>query len=133
MARAPRVMLVPLSIHVCHNLRQNRPQQCHEVSLNPLASRQDIFLAEHLIRYPRGHVGHRGNGQYLYSHVASRDDFRNRRHANQIRADRTEVSNLRRSFVTRAQESCVDTLMHRLAQALRGSRGDLRIGFEYAW
>src|SRR4029077_14011406 len=43
------------------------------------------------------------------------------------RAHRTQVSNLRWSLVTRAQESRVDTLIYRFAQVGRGSQRDLAI------
>ena len=82
-------------------------------------------MVEWLIQDACGRVRHAGNAEHAQAAVPRGDNFRHRGHADEVSADGSQIADLRRRFVTRPGEPCIDAFGHSDPQAVSFADGHL--------
>ena len=95
---------------VCRYCGKDRLQQRFELAANLIAGLHHFLMRKHLVENAGGHVGDAGDRKDFDSHVPRGDDFGDCRHADQVGADGSEVTNFGRRLITGAEQGCIDTI-----------------------
>ncbi len=76
----------------------------------------------------RRHIGHARDAEHLHPHVVGHDHFGHGGHPHHVRADRAQITNLRRSLIAGTRHRRVHALVDRDAEFRGHPFGDVAIG-----
>src|SRR6185503_10603398 len=100
-------------------------QQPDELSAYPFRRRHHLVVIERLRQHAGGHVRDARDPEHIHTHVTRRNRLRHGGHPDRIGADRSQIADFSRRFVTRTEQGHVDAMWQRHPEVLSGGIGDV--------